>query len=153
MNEDKATRYQRQRRLVSVASVVWGAFLSVIFVASGASVATRRAAEMVVGGARSSAHAGSTVALFVVVLVFLHEIAMLPFAWYSGFAIERRYGLSKQRLGGWLLDEAKNEFYGRPTYVLPMPEGSLLVSDEHNGATYRISYSAPVAAAQKGKKK
>jgi glucose/arabinose dehydrogenase len=52
-----------------------------------------------------------------------------------------------------LLDEAKNEFYGRPTYVLEMPDGALLVSDEQNGATYRISYSAPVAGAQKGKRK
>jgi glucose/arabinose dehydrogenase len=40
-----------------------------------------------------------------------------------------------------LLDEGKNEFYGRPTYVLQMPDGSLLVSDEQNGAIYRISYS------------
>ena len=39
------------------------------------------------------------------------------------------------------LDSAKNEFYGRPTYVLQMQDGSLLVSDEQNGATYRISYS------------
>jgi glucose/arabinose dehydrogenase len=40
-----------------------------------------------------------------------------------------------------LLDEAKNEFYGRPTYVVQMQDGSLLVSDEQNGAIYRISYS------------
>ena len=40
-----------------------------------------------------------------------------------------------------LLDTAKNEFYGRPTYVLQMPDGALLVSDEQNGAIYRISYS------------
>jgi glucose/arabinose dehydrogenase len=39
-----------------------------------------------------------------------------------------------------LLDEQKNEFYGRPTYVLQMPDGALLVSDEYNGAIYRISY-------------
>jgi len=40
-----------------------------------------------------------------------------------------------------LLDEQKNEFYGRPTYVLQMPDGALLVSDEYNGAIYRISYA------------
>lgn len=39
-----------------------------------------------------------------------------------------------------LLDKKANVFHGRPTYVLPMPDGSLLVSDEMNGATYRISY-------------
>ena len=41
-----------------------------------------------------------------------------------------------------LLDEAKNEFYGRPVYLLQMPDGALLVSDEQNGATYRISHSS-----------
>ena len=39
-----------------------------------------------------------------------------------------------------LLDESANEFLGRPTYILPMPDGSLLISDENNGATYRITY-------------
>jgi len=41
-----------------------------------------------------------------------------------------------------LLDTAKNEFYGRPTYVFPMPDGAMLVSDEQNGAVYRITGGA-----------
>ena len=49
-----------------------------------------------------------------------------------------------------LLDGGKNEFYGRPAYVLQMQDGSLLVSDEQNGAVYRISYEAPSKTA-KGK--
>lgn len=40
-----------------------------------------------------------------------------------------------------LLDAKNNKFYGRPAYVLPMPDGALLVSDEQNGAIYRISYA------------
>jgi glucose/arabinose dehydrogenase len=40
-----------------------------------------------------------------------------------------------------LLDEQANAFFGRPTYVLQLPDGAMLVSDENNGATYRISYS------------
>ena len=40
-----------------------------------------------------------------------------------------------------LLDESANQFFGRPSYVMQMPDGSLLVSDETSGATYRISYS------------
>ena len=39
-----------------------------------------------------------------------------------------------------LLSEEKNEFYGRPSYVFQMKDGSLLVSDETSGAVYRISY-------------
>jgi hypothetical protein len=45
-----------------------------------------------------------------------------------------------------LLDEKKNEFHGRPTYVMQMPDGALLVSDEQNGATYRISYDGKKSA-------
>jgi glucose/arabinose dehydrogenase len=51
-------------------------------------------------------------------------------------------------LGGFL-DETKNEFYGRPTYLLQLADGSMLVSDEQNGATYRISYSTPQAGQKK----
>ena len=41
-----------------------------------------------------------------------------------------------------LVDEKTNTFLGRPSYVLPLGDGSLLVSDEMNGAIYRISYGA-----------
>jgi len=34
-----------------------------------------------------------------------------------------------------------NEFLGRPVDVLVMKDGSLLVSDDHNGAVYRVTYS------------
>ncbi len=52
-----------------------------------------------------------------------------------------------------LLDDKKNEFFGRPVYLLQMKDGSMLVSDEQNGATYRISYDAKAAAATAAKKK
>lgn len=42
-----------------------------------------------------------------------------------------------------LLDPRENAFSGRPVDVLQMPDGSLLVSDEQNGAIYRISYDSP----------
>jgi glucose/arabinose dehydrogenase len=51
-----------------------------------------------------------------------------------------------------LLDEAKNEHYGRPSYIFPMADGSLLVSDEQNGAVYRISYGQRTVGVPPGKK-
>ena len=47
-----------------------------------------------------------------------------------------------------LLNTEKNEFYGRPSYVFQMKDGSLLVSDENNGAVYRISYGDAKTAAR-----
>jgi glucose/arabinose dehydrogenase len=38
------------------------------------------------------------------------------------------------------LDPQENKFWGRPVDVLQLPDGSLLVSDEQNGAIYRVSY-------------
>lgn len=53
-------------------------------------------------------------------------------------------------IDGWLKD---GEAWGRPTDVLQLPDGSLLVSDDYNGVIYRVSYgeeagsaSAPAAA-------
>jgi glucose/arabinose dehydrogenase len=39
------------------------------------------------------------------------------------------------------LDEATQGFSGRPAYLLQLPDGSVLVSDEQMGAIYRVSYS------------
>ena len=41
---------------------------------------------------------------------------------------------------GWLQGESA---WGRPADVLVLRDGSLLVSDDHAGAIYRITYSKP----------
>ncbi|MDR8967987.1 PQQ-dependent sugar dehydrogenase [Burkholderia multivorans] len=42
---------------------------------------------------------------------------------------------------GWLRPDGS--VWGRPADVLPLPDGSLLVSDDYAGAIYRITYAAP----------
>lgn len=39
------------------------------------------------------------------------------------------------------MDPATQAFWGRPAYLLQLPDGSLLVSDEQLGAIYRITYA------------
>jgi glucose/arabinose dehydrogenase len=39
------------------------------------------------------------------------------------------------------MDLGTQAFWGRPAYMMQMPDGSLLVSDEQMGAIYRISYA------------
>jgi glucose/arabinose dehydrogenase len=41
---------------------------------------------------------------------------------------------------GWLGD--RGQIAGRPVDILVMPDGALLVSDDHAGAIYRIAYRA-----------
>lgn len=42
---------------------------------------------------------------------------------------------------GWL--QPGESVWGRPADVLPLPDGSLLVSDDYAGAIYRVTYVAP----------
>jgi len=47
----------------------------------------------------------------------------------------------KPFMTGFLENAKEGKFWGRPAYLLQMPDGSLLVSDEQLGAIYRVSYS------------
>ena len=107
MNEDKATRYQRHRRVASVASLAWSAVLALTFAASGASAGLRDIAEATVGDAPGFARAALAVVVYVAWFALLNEVATLPFGLYGSFLIERRYGLSRQTLRGWLSDQGK----------------------------------------------
>ena len=95
MNEDKASRYHRLKRTVSFVSLAWGAVLMVVLLATGGSAALR-------GLARGH------VIPYVVLLSLVNEAVALPIAFYGGFALERRYGLSNESLAGWAVDQVKS---------------------------------------------
>jgi len=42
---------------------------------------------------------------------------------------------------GWLMPD--ESVWGRPADVQPLPDGSLLISDDYGGAIYRVTYTAP----------
>ncbi len=124
MNEDKATRYNRLKRQVGVASMAWGALLLLVLVASGASVWLRDVAEslasvLVPGGWLR----GVSVIVYVVLLTLINEVGSVPLAFYGGFVLERRYGLSKQPLRIWAIDQVKSLALG---LVLGVIAGSIL---------------------------
>ena len=88
--------------------------------------------------------------------------AMFPQAYRDQIFIARRGSWNRERMSGYdvvvakldgegkvtgvepfltgLLDQDANRFHGRPVDVLQLRDGSLLVSDEQNGAIYRVSY-------------
>jgi STE24 endopeptidase len=114
VNEDKATRYQRLKRWASVASLAWSAGLLVALVLTGKTRALRDLAARAVGdfGLPGALAPLVVVALYVVLLAALHEIGSLPIDLYRGFALERRYDLSTERLGHWLYDRTKASLLG-----------------------------------------
>ena len=95
MNEDKASRYHRLKRTVSIVSLIWGVVLMIALLASGASVGLRN----LVGG---------HVVPYLVLLSLVNEIVGLPLGFYGGYVLELRYGLSNETLGGWAFDQVKS---------------------------------------------
>jgi glucose/arabinose dehydrogenase len=64
-----------------------------------------------------------------------YSVAFVPFKDGKPAAKE-----AEEFLRGWMLDPGKREVWGRPTGVLVMKDGSLLVSDDGGGKIWRISY-------------
>jgi STE24 endopeptidase len=109
VNEDKAARYHRLKRQVSVASLAWGVLLLTGLQWSGLSLALRSQAESVALRVAGPAWVPElSILVYVLVLTILNELASVPLAFYTGFFLERRYGLSNERLGGWLRDRVKS---------------------------------------------
>lgn len=107
MTETKSTRYHRRRRRADFAGTVMvGGFLLLLSL-SGAATLLRSGFEWLMAwmpGASGPLVAG---AIFVAGLVATVHALELPVAWYQGYWLERRYGLSTQILPHWLADHVK----------------------------------------------
>jgi STE24 endopeptidase len=109
MNEDKATRYQRLKRQAGIASLGWTIVLLLGLLLSRLSLTLRATADALAAsaGATGAWHASTTVVFYVGLLSLLNEIGGLPVAFYSGYFLEKRYGLSVDRVSGWAVDQVK----------------------------------------------
>jgi len=107
MNEAKASRYHRLRRRAVLLTAAWGAVWLAALVFSGLSSSLGRATASAASGLPSILRLPAAVALWVLAVAAVYEAGALPLAWYAGFTLERRYGLSRQRASEWLTDHLK----------------------------------------------
>jgi STE24 endopeptidase len=105
-NEDKATRYHRLRRRAELAGTAVAGLILLALLVSGAGFYLREIASFS-GGLAPGFEEALTVLAFAIALSILLQIAELPFAYYQGFRLEHRYGLSNQTLAHWIGDQLK----------------------------------------------
>ena len=106
-NEDKATRYHRLKRRAEVLSTaVAGGVLLTLLLTGGALYLREVGAVlgMIIG--HGFEEPGTVIGFAAVLIVLLH-IVELPFAFYHGYLLEHRYGLSNENLRQWIRDQLK----------------------------------------------
>ena len=107
MNEDKATRYHRLGRRAGILSTLWTGVILLGLLLTGASAALRDWTTRTVGTDPTL-----ILVVYVLLLSLAFDAATLPFGFYRGFLLERRYGLSTETMGHWLKDHAKAVLIG-----------------------------------------
>ena len=107
MNEDRAARYHRLSRRAGLLSTIWTVAMLGALMLSGASASLRHQAVGITGGKTAL-----VVALYVLVLSASFDLATLPFSFYRGFLLERRYGLGTESMWHWLRDHLKAVLIG-----------------------------------------
>lgn len=107
MNEDKAQRYHRLGRRSGILATIWTGFILVALLSSGASLTLREWSANI-----APASPAAAVGCYVLIFSLLLDAATLPFVFYRGFLLERRYGLSTETVGHWAKDHCKSAVIG-----------------------------------------
>ena len=99
--EAKAKRYARIQRRVGLAGWILDALLLVLLLATGWTMALRDAAFGV------SPERALALLVYLAMVAAIFEVVGFPLEFYSGYWIERRFGLSRMTLGAWMKDRLK----------------------------------------------
>jgi Zn-dependent protease with chaperone function len=111
LTEDKATIYHRLRRRADLAATAAAGALLLGLLLSSGSVRLREVASNT-GQLLPGHEEAATIAAYAVLLFVLLSLAELPFAFYQGYRLEHRYGLSNQTAKQWMADQAKGALLG-----------------------------------------
>lgn len=121
MNEDRSARYHKLGRRAAVASTAWSAGLLVCLAATPLSERLRAAAEAAASPLHPALQPTAILLVYLAGLGIVHEAGVLPFAFYRSFLLERRYGLSTERLGHWVGDHLKGVALGAALSAVGLP--------------------------------
>ena|SRR5690348_1794751 len=130
--QEKARRYARQRQTLMLANLAVSAVVIVILLVSGLSFWLRDALAFAAGWRPIADWEPLRTGLYFMALGAAVAIIDAPLTWYGGYVLPRRYGISTQRLGGWLLDGLKSLAISLPIEILAVEFVYLLLAVSPN---------------------
>ncbi|GAI29728.1 unnamed protein product, partial [marine sediment metagenome] len=98
VRQEKAKKYARARRWLAFGDLSLAGILLLLLVVSGLS-------QRLTGWFTLPVIPGAS--LYLVMLMLAYGVLSAPLSYYRGFILPHRYGLSIQKLTGWLGDKAK----------------------------------------------
>ena len=116
--QEKAHRYARQRQRLMLLNLGVSAVVIAILLFSGLSFWLRDALHFAAGWQPIAGWEPVRTALYFLVLGAAVAIIDAPLSWYGGYVLPRRYGISTQRFGGWILDGLKSLAISLPIEIL-----------------------------------
>lgn len=112
MNVTKAARYHQLRRRADLLGTLASAAVLAVIAVSGAAVRLREAVSLPIAGLTAPWAEAITAAALAALLTVVLTLVGLPFAYYQGFFLEHRYGLSTETLRRWGSDQVKSGALG-----------------------------------------
>ena len=107
MNEDKSTRYHRLRRRADLLGTASAGVVLLSLAVTGGGLRLRELAAALSQWVPERVNDIVMVMIATILVMLILAIVELPFAYYHGFLLEHRYGLSTQSGRHWLSDQAK----------------------------------------------
>jgi STE24 endopeptidase len=107
LNEDKSTRYHRLRRRADLLGTASAGVVLLSFAVTGGGLRLRELAAALSQWVPERVNDIVMVMIATILVMLILAIVELPFAYYHGFLLEHRYGLSTQSGRHWLSDQAK----------------------------------------------
>jgi STE24 endopeptidase len=107
LNEDKSARYHRLRRRADLLGTATAGVVLLTLAVTGGSARLRELGAAISQWVPETLNDFVMVMLVTLVVMLILAIVELPFAYYHGYLLEHRYGLSTQSRGHWIADQAK----------------------------------------------
>ncbi len=118
MTEDKSAIYHRLRRRADLAGVAAAGLVLLGLSTTGAALQMREFASRASGVLPAGLEEAATVAAMTLIVLAVLLVVEFPFAFFQGFLLEHRFGLSTQSAAHWLADHAKGVGLGALLAVL-----------------------------------
>ena len=105
--QQQARRYARQRQILSLVGLAISTLFVVVLLVGGLGFGLRDALAGVPSWQPVRGWDVWRVAVYFLIIGAAGSLLTLPTSFYSGFVLSRRYGMSTQSFGSWLLDRVK----------------------------------------------